>query len=43
MGKGLETKDDETCTQCLPYNIDFIDDLNVMSLIRIDIEGENID
>ena len=43
MRKGLEVEDDETYMQCMLYNFTSTNDLNATSLIRIDIEGENID
>ncbi|XP_073098620.1 uncharacterized protein [Elaeis guineensis] len=43
MKKGLEVEDDETYTQYTCYNFTSIDDLNATSLIRMDIEEENID
>ena len=42
MGKGLELEDDETYTQCMPFNVVPTDELNATtSLVRMDVEGEN--
>ncbi|XP_038973921.1 uncharacterized protein LOC113461576 [Phoenix dactylifera] len=39
MGKRLEEEDDDTYTQCMPYNVVPTDEVNApMSLIRMDVE-----
>ncbi|XP_073109649.1 uncharacterized protein [Elaeis guineensis] len=43
MGKGLEVEDDGTYMQCMPYNFTSTNDPNATSLVRMDIERENID
>ena len=42
MRKGLKVKDDETYIQYIHYNIVLIDNLNNTSLIRMNVEGENV-
>ena len=43
MKKGLEVENDETYIQCMTYNFASSDDLNDMSMVRMDIEKENVD